>query len=111
MTNDERVYTTLADAGAPGARMTWGPASCEPPLPFFVYEAKPRSMYADSTNYVELPHYRATLYVDAGVDEDFVSAFRQKVRSLGTSMEHTPRFDENREAYVFTWDFCLLKRV
>ena len=110
MSNDELVYSTITDeARIPGARMTWGPRKCEPPMPYFTYEERPRSYFADDCNYASLPRYRVTL-VDKQPHGPAHDRMRAAMESLGTYRWYPAEYDEERRAWAHGFDLNLVRR-
>lgn len=105
MNSDTVVFETLTSAGLPIARMTWGPHSYTPPLPYGTYEALPTSDFADSANY---PRYRAKVYT-ASPDDPVMDAFREAIASLGTYVLHIAEYDEGKGAFMHECDFSLVR--
>lgn len=105
MTNDELVEGTLSDVGKlPGARLFWGPRPPAPP--YFVYESRPVSFFADSTAYAELPRYRVRLY-QGECDEAVVRRFQDALAVLGTFVRHADEIDEG--LFITTYDLNLVR--
>lgn len=107
MSSDQAVYEAIsAGTGTPGARQTWGPAACEPPLPFFTYERRDGGVTTrDDQGRAIPPRYRVTLYALDG-DHWTQDAFTHAVGRLGPYRRSWER-DERRGACVTRYDFTL----
>lgn len=110
MTSDERVYNTVTDlAHLPGARMTWGPRSCEPAMPFFVYRCTNRGeVFADDGIHATMPRYEVTLYA-AEADPNLEDRVADAVATLGP-YSRSWEYDPERQAFVTIFSFTVTKR-
>ena len=109
MTSDEKVYITISDlARLPGARMTWGPRSCEPEFPFFVYRRTDGGeVFADDGLHATMPRYEVTLYA-AEADPDLEDKVADAVSTLGPYSRGW-EYDPEREAFMTIFSFTLCK--
>ena len=109
MSSDERVYNTISDlARLPGARMTWGPRSCEPEFPFFVYRRTDGGeMFADDGIHATMPRYEVTLYA-ASPDPDLEDRVADAVATLGP-YSRSWEYDETRQAFLTKLSFTITK--
>lgn len=105
MNSDETVYNTISDATkTPGVRMTWGPSSCEPRMPFFVYErTNGGEVDADNRTYARLPRYRVTVFMET-YDETLVERFADAVATFGPYRQHDD-YDEAHDAFTASFEF------
>ena len=107
MTDDERVYKTLATVGVPGTKDAWSVGKA-PPLPWFVYERRKGGITkADNRNYHTMPRYTARLYVKEN-DPDLVAAFEDAVGSLCASFEPHRNWVESEGCMEHLYLFTLL---
>lgn len=107
MTSDELVFNTITDGTkTPGARMTWGPPQCVPPLPYFTYgRTGGGELFADGRNHAALPRYRVTLFAKEP-DEALEELFARAVANLGP-YSRSWEYDDEHDAYVTHFDFTV----
>ena len=110
MSSDDIVYNTVSDlAHIPGARMTWGPRSCEPEFPFFVYRCTDRGeFFADGAIRATMPKYEVTLYTSEA-DPDLEDRVADAVATMGPYI-CIWEYDPEREAFTTTFSFTLCNR-
>lgn len=106
MTDDARVFSTLADlTGLPGTRYAW-PYGKVPSLPWFVYlRDRKGELHADNDNYYLMPRYRAELYLREN-DPELVRTFEEAVATLGP-YRHREAWLESENCTMHTFTFTL----
>ena len=110
MSSDDIVYNTVSDlAHLPGARLTWGPRSCEPPFPFFVYRCTDRGeVFADGAIHATMPKYEVTLFTSEA-DPDLEDLVADSIATLGPCSRGW-EYDPERQAFVTVFSFTVTKR-
>lgn len=79
MTPNEVIYQTLTSTGVPGTYAAYQEGNV-PPLPWFVYiRDRGGEVFADDSNYAELPRYRVELYM-AERDSELIETFSNVIK-------------------------------
>ena len=103
MTPDSIVYQTLLTSGIPGTKVAYQEGQA-PPLPWFVYfRRRGGNLYADGTNWTNIPRYRAELYQREN-DPEIRERFEEAIAQLGpyTSYES---WIETESCMMTVYDF------
>jgi hypothetical protein len=105
----ERVYKALLASGIKGTYVAY-PVGKAPPLPWFTYREEDNGeVFADDTNYAEMPHYMVRLY-QKDADQSVERALGDAIAKIGP-YRRFQTWSATENCLITTYQFTLTEEV